>query len=78
MGDEKLLKKFLGDKTRITVDDCDRLLILHGYQLSKGSGSHRVYHKKGAPPITIVTPKKARYVFVVYVNTLLKHLGLEG
>jgi predicted RNA binding protein YcfA (HicA-like mRNA interferase family) len=74
---EKLVQKFLTDKMHITVEDCDRLLTACGYVLRKGSGSHRAYHKKGATPITIVTPKKSRYVLSPYVNRLAKDLGLE-
>ncbi len=61
---EKLVEKFLSDKMHITVEDCDKLLTVYGYELRKGSGSHNTYHKKDARPITVVTPKGTKYVKV--------------
>ena len=74
---EKLVEKFLTDKQHVTLDDCDRLLTIYGYALHKGGGSHRVYHKKGAISITIVAPKKSKFVIVPYINKLIMDLGLE-
>ena len=74
--DEKQVKKFLLKKN-ITIDDCDRVLILHGYELHKSHGSHRVYHKKGAMPITVVVPKGTKYLKTPYVNEIIKALKLE-
>ena len=74
---EKLIEKFLANKLHITIEDCDRLLAAYGYQLHKGGGSHRVYHKVGAISITVVTPKKSKYMITPYVNRLIKDLGLE-
>ncbi len=74
---EKLTQKFLNDKLRITIQDCDRLLTIYGYALHKGGGSHRVYHKKGAISITIVAPKKSKFVIAPYINKLIMDLGLE-
>ena len=74
---EKLVKKFLTDKTHITVDDCDRLLTDYGYSLHKKGGSHRSYHKHGTTPINIVSPKKSKYVLSPYVNRIIRDLGLE-
>lgn len=74
---EKIIQKFLADKMHITVDDCDRLLTTFGYELRKSRGSHRVYHKRGTSPLTVVTPKKSRYVLSPYINKILKDLGLE-
>jgi len=75
---EKLVKKFLTDQTHITVEDCDRLLVAYGYELHRGGGSHRTYHMRGVKPITVVAPKKSRYVISPYVNTIIKDLKLEG
>ena len=77
MTEDKLIRKFLTDKTHITVDDCDRLLVHFGYHLNKGGGSHRCYHQKGLKPITIVQPKGKKYIGIAYVNRLLKELKLE-
>jgi predicted RNA binding protein YcfA (HicA-like mRNA interferase family) len=74
---EKLIQKFITDKMHITVDDCDRLLTAYGYELHKSSGSHQTYHKKGAIPITVITPKNTRYVNSAYVKLIIKYLKLE-
>ena len=74
--DEKLVKKLLSRKN-ITLNDCDKLLSLFGYEYHKGSGSHRVYHRKGTKSITIVIPKHLKYMASLYINQLIKDLGLE-
>jgi predicted RNA binding protein YcfA (HicA-like mRNA interferase family) len=74
---DELILRFLNDSRHVTVEDCDRLLIRYGYELRKSGGSHRVYHKKGVPPITVVSPKKSKYVISPYVNKIVKDLGLE-
>ena len=78
MSDEKLIKKFLTDQSHISVDDCDSILRMHGYDSHKKSGSHRVYHKKGAISITVVVPKGTRYIKSPYVKQIIKDLKLEG
>jgi predicted RNA binding protein YcfA (HicA-like mRNA interferase family) len=75
---EKLISKFLTDKTHITVEDCDRLLTSYGYELHKKRGSHRTYHKKGDIPITVPIPKTRKYILSPYVNKIIKDLGLEA
>ncbi|MDO8577905.1 MAG: type II toxin-antitoxin system HicA family toxin [Dehalococcoidales bacterium] len=77
-GKEKLIQKFFTKKSRITIADCDRLLTAYGYELRKGGGSHRTYHKKDARPITVVAPKGTKYVKSVYINLIIKYLKLEG
>lgn len=74
---EKLIRKFLNDKMHITVEDCDKLLTTYGFKLRKSSGSHRVYHRKGGKPVTVVNPKGKKYVKPSYVNLLIKCLNLE-
>ena len=74
---EKLVAKFLTDKLHITIEDCDRLLTSFGYDLRKSGGSHRVYHKKGAASITVINPKRSKYIVSPYVNRLIKDLELE-
>ncbi|PPD57886.1 type II toxin-antitoxin system HicA family toxin [Dehalogenimonas etheniformans] len=75
---QKLIQKFLSDNQHITVEDCHRILIEFGFELRKSGGSHRVYHKKGAKPISIIDPKKTKYINSLYVRALVKDLGLEG
>ena len=74
---EKLVRKFLTDKTHITIGDCDRLLTSYGYELHKKGGSHRTYHKKGDTPITVPIPKNRKNILSPYVNKIIKDLGLE-
>jgi predicted RNA binding protein YcfA (HicA-like mRNA interferase family) len=88
----KLINKFLY-RENITVEDCDRLLIYcsllntptvrswevyYGYEYHKTGGSHRVYHQKGAKSITVVIPKKSKYVNTAYVDLVIQGLNLEG
>jgi hypothetical protein len=73
----KLINKFLSRKN-ITVEDCDRLLIYYRYEYHKTGGSHHVYHQKGAKSITVVIPKKSKYVNTAYVDLVIQGLNLEG
>ena len=72
-----LAKKFVTEPDRVTVDDCRRLLEELGYQRPKKPGSHAVYHKNGAYPITVPTPHSGRYVKSPYVKRIVKLLNLE-
>ncbi len=76
---DKLVIKFLSRKN-ITVEDCDRLLIYYGYDYHKSGGSHRVYHRTNAKSITIIIPKKSKYIASLYINQLIKDLigGTDG
>jgi predicted RNA binding protein YcfA (HicA-like mRNA interferase family) len=65
------------DSAHITIDDCDQLLRHFGYTLNKGSGSHRVYHKKNARAVTIAAPHGTKYIKSIYVKLIVKILGLE-
>ena len=76
-GDNRLIEKFLTDKTHITFDDCDTLLKDYGYELRKSGGSHRAYHKTGTTPIIVVVPKNTKYLLSPYVNRIIKELCLE-
>jgi predicted RNA binding protein YcfA (HicA-like mRNA interferase family) len=75
---DKLIRKFLTDRSRITIEDCTQLLIAFGYEPRKSSGSHRTYHGKGLIPITIPEPKASKYVKIAYVKLVIKYLKLEG
>jgi len=74
--EQKLIKRFLS-KNNITVDDCDKMLTLSGYLLHKSRGSHKVYHKQGMMPITIVVPKGTKYVKAPYISAIIRVLKLE-
>lgn len=77
MKGESLVKKFLTDQKHISVDDCDKLLTLCGYRYHKSGGSHKVYHKRGETPITVIIPKNTKYVKTGYVDKIVKKLNLE-
>lgn len=74
---ERLINKFLTDKTHITVEDCEKLLTAYGYEKRKSGGSHIGFHKKGAIPVIVITPKHTKYVISPYINKIIKILGLE-
>ena len=61
----------------ITIEDCDRVLTAYGYELRKGGGSHRTYHKKGAQAISVIVPKGTKYVKLIYIKLIAKYLKLE-
>jgi predicted RNA binding protein YcfA (HicA-like mRNA interferase family) len=75
---KEIIAKFLNDPAHITIDDCTKLLKNFGYELKKGSGSHRVYHKENARAITIAAPHGTKYVKSIYVSIIMRLLGLEG
>lgn len=75
---ERLVEKFLTDKTHITVEDCDKLLTSYSFVYRKSRGSHRAYHKKGEKVITVTTPKDKRFVKPGYIELIIKKLNLEG
>lgn len=75
--ERELINKFLNDQSHVTIEDCDQLLGIYGYKLKKGSGSHRIYHKKNARAITIVAPHGTKYVKSPYIKLVIKLLGLE-
>jgi predicted RNA binding protein YcfA (HicA-like mRNA interferase family) len=77
MSGKEIINKFLNDPTHITIDDCTKLLCDFGYELNKGSGSHRIYHKKNARAITLVAPHGTKYVKSTYIKIIVKLLGLE-
>jgi predicted RNA binding protein YcfA (HicA-like mRNA interferase family) len=72
-----LVNKFLTDQSHITIEDCDQLLGIYGYELKKGSGSHRIYHKKNARAIAIVAPHGTKHVKSPYIKLVIRLLGLE-
>jgi predicted RNA binding protein YcfA (HicA-like mRNA interferase family) len=77
MSGKEVIHKFLNDPHHITVDDCTKLLRDFGYDLKKGAGSHRVYHKENARAITVVAPHGARFIKSTYIKIIIKLLGLE-
>ncbi|MET0039303.1 type II toxin-antitoxin system HicA family toxin [Dehalococcoides mccartyi] len=73
---EKLINQILANPDKITEDDCFKILTAYGYELRKSSGSHRVYHKANSRAITVISPKKAKYVKEVYVKEIIEILKL--
>ena len=47
-----------------------------GYELANSTGSHRVFHKDGACPITLVTHDE-KSIKKVYVQAVARALDLE-
>jgi len=74
---QKLIQKFVFTPNRISVADVIRLLYMLGYTEQKNPGSHRVFHKKGRPVITIPTIS-GRYLRKRYITLLVKNLELEA
>jgi predicted RNA binding protein YcfA (HicA-like mRNA interferase family) len=77
MSGKDVIKKFLNEPSHISIDDCSKLLRSFGYKLKKGTGSHRVYHKKNARAITIAAPHGAKYIKSTYIKIIIRLLGLE-
>jgi len=71
----RLVFRFIDHPNEIYVEDCIRLLEMLGYERKKQPGSHHVFHKRGAYPITIPTIK-GRKVKKAYVELLVKTLRL--
>jgi len=74
---ERLIKKFLNNQTHITIEDYTCIMLTFDYEQRKSSGSHRIYHKKGATSITIPVPKNTKYIKIAYVKLIIKYLQLE-
>lgn len=72
----KLVSRFLTEPHRVDFDDVQRLLEAFGYQLRKGPGSHRVFHKRGAGSITLPTVEGS-HIKAVYVKRVVDWLNLE-
>jgi len=72
-----LVREFINEPDKITMDDFNRLLEALGYTLRKKPGSHATYHKKGAPPITAPTPHKGKCIKSPYIKIVVKILKLE-
>lgn len=74
---EKLVEQFLREPAEVSFDDVVALLKAFGYIERKSSGgSHRVFAKRGYPPI-IVPTVKGRKVKRVYIKRIIDILGLE-
>ncbi len=74
---QKLVWKFVNEPNEITSDECRRLLEYLGYEPNKKPGSETVFHKKGALPINVPTPKGNKYVKSPYIKRIVKLLELE-
>lgn len=75
-GSVKLVRKFVDEPHRISIDDVRRLLDDFGYTERKKPGSEYIFHKKGCYPINVPTVK-GRYVKTFYVKRIVKILELE-
>ena len=50
---DKLLEKIRRNPKDVTFKELDQLLQSFGYELVRTKGSHSVYRRPGAPPITV-------------------------
>jgi len=73
----EIVEKCVNQPDRVTPDECRRILEELGYEAKKKPGSEVVYHKKGARPINVPTPKNSRYVKSPYINRIVSLLELE-
>ena len=73
---KKLVRKFIEEPHKIKIPDIERLLGELGYEERRNPGSERIFHKKGANPITVPTVS-GRAVKVMYVKRIAKILYLE-
>jgi predicted RNA binding protein YcfA (HicA-like mRNA interferase family) len=71
----RLAGKLIAHPESADIDGVTTLLGLFGYALRKGGGSHRVFHKPGAMPITV--PTVGMKIKKEYIEMLVKKLGLE-
>ena len=73
---ERLTEEFLARPEGVEIAQAETLLGLYGYALRKGGGSHRVFHKPGATPITV--PTVGPHIKKEYVKMLVAKLQLEA
>ncbi len=74
---DKLIRRFIEKPQTIGIAEIRQLLESLGYEEKRNQGSHCVFHKKGAPVITVPTIK-GREVKVQYVRRLAEILDLEA
>ncbi len=72
----KLVGRFLTEPHRIDFADVQRLLEAFGWELRKGHGSHRVFHKRGSRSITLPVIEGS-HVKAIYVRRIADLLELE-
>jgi hypothetical protein len=71
----RLASQFVARPESVDIAEVETLLGLFGYALRKGGGSHRVFHKPGATPITV--PTVGLRIKKEYVEMLTRKLALE-
>jgi len=71
MKKRKLLEHLTNNPKEATFDDVRRLLMQHGFQLERVTGSHHIFSRADA---TFAIPVKANRVKSVYVRQVLKLL----
>ena len=73
---KKLVRKFVDEPDKISINDVRRLLDYLDYEERKNPGSECIFHKKGKHPINVPTVK-GRYVKRPYVKRMVRILELE-
>jgi predicted RNA binding protein YcfA (HicA-like mRNA interferase family) len=71
----KLLQKLIDHPKSVSPDAVESALKAFGYSVRAGKGSHRVYTKAGAWPLTV--PYRRPHLKVHYVNEVIRRLQDE-
>jgi predicted RNA binding protein YcfA (HicA-like mRNA interferase family) len=71
---EKLLKRLRNNPTNVRFQELDKLLRWHGFACGEPDGSHYVYTRAGAPPITVPRARPVKEVYVRRVIDVLEGL----
>jgi hypothetical protein len=71
----RLATELVTHPENVDIDEVTTVLGLFDYTLRKGGGSHRVFHKPGAMPITV--PTVGMKIKKEYIEMLVKKLKLE-
>lgn len=72
-----IARKCISNPDKLTIEEIKRLLEYFGYTEKKKPGSECTFHKKGAYPINVPTPKGVKFVKSPYVKRLVGLLDLE-
>jgi len=71
----RLAERLVTRPESVDIAGVEALLAGFGYTLRKGGGSHRVFHKPGANPITV--PTVGLRIKKEYIEMLARKLALE-
>jgi len=73
---EKLIKKILESRSKVTIDEAIGILIFLGYYAEKTGSSHETYRKKDTRSVTVVlTQKELKPYMVEKIKEALRKAG---